>query len=61
MAYKTNVTHWDQKGAVQKVKNDYEATEDLLEASYERLLPALKEKISAIQKAGSKVCTYDMK
>jgi hypothetical protein len=53
---RTMVAHWDQKGVIQKVKEDYKPTEDVLQASYDRLLTVIKEKIAEIQRQGPKVC-----
>jgi predicted PurR-regulated permease PerM len=47
--------NWDQKTAIQKVKEEYEEREPALQASYDRLLSAIKEKIADIQKQGPKV------
>ncbi|KAJ2962337.1 hypothetical protein NQZ79_g2461 [Umbelopsis isabellina] len=52
---------WDQKSAIQKVKEEYEKREPALQASYDRLLSAIKEKIADIQKQGPKYipeCDY---
>ncbi|CAO3678564.1 unnamed protein product [Umbelopsis ramanniana] len=48
------VAHWDQKGVIQKVKEDYQPKEDVLQASYDRLLAVIKEKIAEIQRQGPK-------
>jgi len=54
------VAHWDQKGVIQKVKEDYQPKEDVLQASYDRLLAVIKEKIAEIQRQGPKVCGVSM-
>jgi hypothetical protein len=55
------VAHWDQKGVIQKVKEDYQPKEDVLQASYDRLLAVIKEKIAEIQRQGPKVCGISMR
>jgi hypothetical protein len=54
--YYTMVAHWDQKKVIQQVKDQYLPDEEVLQASYDRLLPVIKDKIAEIQRTGSKVC-----
>jgi hypothetical protein len=55
----TKAVGWNQKQAVQQVKDDYVSSEVLLQASYDRLLPVIKEKIAEIQRQGSQVMHSD--
>jgi hypothetical protein len=41
------------------VKDAYASSEELLQASYDRLLPVIKEKIAEIQRQGSQVMHSD--
>jgi hypothetical protein len=55
----TKAVGWNQKQAVQQVKDAYASSEELLQASYDRLLPVIKEKIAEIQRQGSQVMHSD--
>jgi hypothetical protein len=55
----TKAVGWNQKQAVQQVKDAYASSEELLQASYDRLIPVIKEKIAEIQRQGSQVMHSD--